>query len=178
LEALSRHAPLPLLFRGFQAITGRDKPVCTGDISTPGGRSPRSPYLISCRLCGAPGSPVFPMEDANTTREVAHCQRSHPLSAAPQTEHGVKAGSPMPSSTRPTGSPSVELPAVVMTGAVALAGIIGQGCQGHSSPKDDMRFRYIHPVVSQSSTTSWALAFASLCLAGPCGSHCEVARSA
>ncbi len=29
--ALSRHAPLPLLFRGFQAITGRDKPVCTGE---------------------------------------------------------------------------------------------------------------------------------------------------
>src|SRR5215472_12226995 len=31
LGAFSRHAPLPLLFRGFQAITGRDKPVCTGD---------------------------------------------------------------------------------------------------------------------------------------------------
>src|SRR5262249_32674605 len=30
LSAFSRHAPLPLLFRGFQAITGRDKPVCTG----------------------------------------------------------------------------------------------------------------------------------------------------
>src|SRR5262250_557580 len=41
------------------------------------------------------GSPVFPMEDSNTTREVAHCQRSHPLSAAPQTEQGVKTGSPM-----------------------------------------------------------------------------------
>ena len=31
MGALSRHAPLPLLFRGFQAITGRDKPVCTGE---------------------------------------------------------------------------------------------------------------------------------------------------
>jgi hypothetical protein len=46
----------------------------------------------------------------------------------------------MHSSTGPTGSPSVELPAVVMTGSVGLAGIIGKVCQGHSSPKDFMRF--------------------------------------
>jgi hypothetical protein len=46
----------------------------------------------------------------------------------------------MHSSTRPTGSPSVELPAVIMTVSVGLAGIIGKVCQGHSSPKDDMRF--------------------------------------
>ena len=31
------------------------------------------------------GSPVFPMEDSNKTMEVAHCQLSHPLFAAPQT---------------------------------------------------------------------------------------------
>src|SRR5713101_7750583 len=86
------------------------------------------------------GSPVFPIANSNKTMEVAHCQRSHPLFAAPQTEHGVKAGSPMHSSTEPTGSPSVELPAVVMTVSVGLAGIIGKVCQGHSSPKDDMRF--------------------------------------
>jgi hypothetical protein len=85
-------------------------------------------------------SPVFPMEDSSKTMEVAHCQRSHPLSAAPQTEHGVKAGSPMHSSTGPTGSPRVELPAVGMTGSVGLAGIRGKVCQGHSSPKDDRRF--------------------------------------
>jgi tartrate dehydratase beta subunit/fumarate hydratase class I family protein len=83
---------------------------------------------------------VFPIEDSNKTREVAHCQRSHPLFAAPQTEHGVEAGFPMHSSTGPTGSPRVEHTAVVMTGSVGLAGIIGKGCQGHSSPKDDMRF--------------------------------------
>jgi hypothetical protein len=152
------------------------------------------PHLTACRALEASlgslpaysppsftslaGSPVFPMEDSPKTREVAHCQLSHPLSAAPQTEHGVKAGSPMHSSTRPTGSPSVELPAVVMTVSVGLAGIIGKVCQGHSSPKDDRRFMYIHPVVSQSSTTSWVLAFASLCLSGPCCSHSEVARSA
>ena len=109
---------------------------------------------------------------------MAHCQRSHPLFAAPQTEHGVKAGSPMHSSTEPTGSPSVELPAVVMTVSVGLAGIIGKVCQGHSSPKDDRRFMSIHPVVSQSSTTSWVLAFTSLCLSGGCYSHHEVAHDA
>jgi hypothetical protein len=31
LDAFCRHATLPLLFRGFQAITGRDKPGCTGE---------------------------------------------------------------------------------------------------------------------------------------------------
>jgi hypothetical protein len=46
----------------------------------------------------------------------------------------------MHSSTRPTGSPRVEHTAVVMTGSVGLAGIIGKVCQGHSSPKDFMRF--------------------------------------
>jgi tartrate dehydratase beta subunit/fumarate hydratase class I family protein len=46
----------------------------------------------------------------------------------------------MHSSTGPTGSPRVEHTAVVMTGSVGLAGIIGKVCQGHSSPKDDMRF--------------------------------------
>ena len=46
----------------------------------------------------------------------------------------------MHSSTGPTGSPSVEHTAVVMTVSVGLAGIIGKVCQGHSSPKDDMRF--------------------------------------
>jgi hypothetical protein len=58
-----------------------------------------------------------------------------------------------------------------LTGSVSLAGILGKVCQGHSSPKDDMRFMEIHPVVSQSSTTSWLLAFASLCLSGPCCSR-------
>ena len=47
---------------------------------------------------------------------------------------------PMHSSTGPTGSPRVEHTAVIMTGSVGLAGIIGKVCQGHSSPKDDMRF--------------------------------------
>ena len=84
----------------------------------------------------------------------------------------------MHSSTKPTGSPSVELPAVVMTGSVGLAGIIGKVCQGHSSPKDFLRFMEIHHVVSQSSTTSWVLAFASLCLSGGCYSHHEVAHDA
>src|SRR6266478_6085143 len=84
----------------------------------------------------------------------------------------------MHSSTGPTGSPSVELTAVVMTVSDGLAGIIGKVCQGHSSPKDDMRFMEIHPVVSQSSTPSWVLAFASLCLSGGCYSHHEVAHDA
>src|SRR4029434_3651171 len=97
--------------------------------------------------------------------------RPHPLSAAPQTEHGVEAGLPMHSSTGPTGSPRVEHTAVVMTGSVGLAGIIDKVCQGHSSPKDDRRIMYIHPVVSQSSTPSWLLAFASVCLSGPCCSR-------
>jgi hypothetical protein len=122
--------------------------------------------------------PVFPLEDASKTMEVAHGQRSHPLSAAPQTEHGVKAGFPMPSSTGPTGSPRVEQTAVVMTGSVGLAGLIGKVCQGHSSPKDDRRFRSLHPVVSQSSTPSWLLACASVCLSGGCSSHHEVAPDA
>jgi hypothetical protein len=77
----------------------------------------------------------------------------------------------MHSSTGPTGAPSVEHTAVGLTGSVGLAGIIGKVCQGHSFPKDDMRFMEIHPVVSQSSTTSWVLAFASLCLSGPCCSR-------
>src|SRR5215475_572922 len=47
---------------------------------------------------------------------------------------------PIHSSTGPTGSPRVELTAVVMTGSVGLADIIGKVGQGHSSPKDDMRF--------------------------------------
>jgi hypothetical protein len=76
---------------------------------------------------------VFPMEDANKTVEVAHCQRSHPLFVAPQTEHGVDTGLPMHSSTGPTGSPRVEPTAVVMTGSVGLAGILGKVCQGHRS---------------------------------------------
>ena len=59
---------------------------------------------------------------------------------APQTEHGVEAGLPMHSSTGPTGSPGVELTSVIVTVSVGLAGIIGKVCQGHSSPKDDMRF--------------------------------------
>src|SRR6266850_1663099 len=46
----------------------------------------------------------------------------------------------MPSSTGPTGSPGVEHTAVELTVSVGLAGIIGKVCQGHSSPKDDMRF--------------------------------------
>ena len=140
--------------------------LCTVPLPSPSGPSPcmelssirtTVPHLTACRalesslgslpsysppsFTSLAGSPVFPMEDSNKTMEVAHCQRSHPLSAAPQTEHGVQAGSPLHSSTGPTGSPSVELPAVVMTGSVGLAGIIGKVCQGHSSPKDDMRFR-------------------------------------
>ncbi len=65
---------------------------------------------------------------------------SHPLFVAPQTEHGVETGLPMRSSTGPTGSPGVELTSVRLTVSVGLAGIIGKVCQGHSSPKDDMRF--------------------------------------
>ena len=84
----------------------------------------------------------------------------------------------MHSSTGPTGSPRVEPTTVVMTGSVGLAGIIGKVCQGHSSPKDDMRFMSIHPVASQSSTPSWLLAFASVCLSGGCYSHHEVAHDA
>jgi|SRR6516164_10881058 len=84
----------------------------------------------------------------------------------------------MHSSTGPTGSPRVEPTTVVMTGSVGLAGIIGKVCQGHSSPKDDMRFMSIHPVASQSSTPSWLLAFASVCLSGGGYSHHEVAHDA
>src|SRR2546427_12324128 len=83
----------------------------------------------------------------------------------------------MHSSTGPTGSPGVEHTSVY-TVSVGLAGIIGKVCQGHSSPKDDRRFMSIHPVVSQSSTTSWVLAFTSLCLSGGCYSHHEVAHDA
>ena len=78
------------------------------------GVSSESPQAYSPPSFSFPsGSPVFPMEDSNKTMYVAHCQLSHPLSAAPQTEHWVKTGLPMHSSTGPTGSPSVELTAVV-----------------------------------------------------------------
>jgi len=68
------------------------------------------------------------------------------------------------------GAPGVEHTSV-STVSVGLAGIIGKVCQGHRAPKDFMRFMEIHPVVSQSSTPSWVLAFASLCLAEPCCSR-------
>jgi len=83
----------------------------------------------------------------------------------------------MHSSTGPTGSPGVEHTSVY-TVSVGLARIIGKVCQGHSSPKDFMRFMEIHHIVSQSSTPSWVLAFASLCLSGGCYSHHEVAHDA
>src|ERR1044072_645726 len=94
-----------------------------------------------------------------------------PFCVPPKPEHGVETGLPMHSSTGPTGSPGVELTSVRLTVSVSLAGMIGKVCQGHSSPKDDMRFMYIHPAVSQSSTPSWLLAFASVCLSGPCCSR-------
>ena len=84
-----------------------------------GGSLPSCPLACTSRR----KAPVFPREDANKTREVAHWQRSHPLSAAPQTEPGGEAGCPRHSSTGPPGAPRVEPPAVVLTGAVGLAGI-------------------------------------------------------
>ena len=70
----------------------------------------------------------------------SHSPWSHPLFVAPQTEHGVETGLPMHSSTGPTGSPGVELTSVRLTVSVSLADMLGKVCQGHSSPKDDMRF--------------------------------------
>jgi len=84
-----------------------------------GGSLPSCPLACTSRR----KAPVFPREDANKTREVAHWQRSHPLSAAPQTEPGGEAGCPRHSATGPTGAPRVAPPAVVLTGAVGLAGI-------------------------------------------------------
>jgi hypothetical protein len=122
--------------------------------------------------------PVCPLADASKTREVAPWQRFHPLSAAPQTEPGVAAGFPLPSSTGPPGSPRVEPTAVVRTGAVGLAGSIGQGCQGQCAPQDARRFMYMHPVASQASTPSGRLAVASGCRSEGCYAHQEVAHEA
>jgi len=61
------------------------------------------------------------------------------LCGSPDVAYGVKPGVSMHSSTGPTGSPGVEHTSVY-TVSVGLAGIIGKVCQGHSSPKDFMRF--------------------------------------